>query len=39
MPFMENAFKKIDKSLRILMTDMTKAVRKAIKKFHKIKEE
>jgi len=39
LPFVENTFKKSDKVLRILMPDMAKAVRKAIKKFHKIKGE
>jgi len=39
LPFVENIFKKSDKLLRILMPDMGKAVRKAIKKFHKIKGE
>jgi len=39
LPFVENTFKKSDKVLRILMPDMAKAVRKAIKKFHKIKVE
>ena len=39
LPFMENIFKKADELLRLLMPDMAKAVRKAVKKFHKKMEE